>query len=92
MESSSAVKWGLPVELIHLYSDEKRFCQAAENAYIIKSVLEDGTVAWSLRPEIQLFFSNTLLPPTRNYLGSTMLKLICFSCPPCYEGNTHWYV
>lgn len=91
IEAISAAEYGLPVELICLLSNEIEFCRAAETPGIIKSALEDGTLSWSLQPDIKSFFSKVLLPQTINDLGGTILKLICFACPPCYEGNTNWY-
>ena len=91
MESISTSQFELPVELVSLLSDEIVFRQIMESSYITKSALEDSTITWSLRPEMRSFFSNSLHPQTMNDLGGTVLKLICFACPPCYEGNTHWY-
>ncbi|KAK4940851.1 major facilitator superfamily [Elasticomyces elasticus] len=58
--------------------------------YITKHALEDGSMAWSLYPEVDSFFSHSLRPQTAEELGATALKVICFACPPCYEGNTTW--
>lgn len=91
MESISAAQFELPVELVRLLSDEIIFRQVVEGSYITKSALDDGTVVWSLETDMKSFFYNSLHPQTMNDLGGTVLKLICFACPPCYEGNTHWY-
>ena len=91
VHSISAAQFELPVELIKLLSDDAILDQAAESPYMNKSALDDSTVTWSLQPEMKSFFSNALLPEVMNGLGVTVLKLLCFACPPCYEGNTHWY-
>ncbi|KIL92326.1 hypothetical protein FAVG1_04735 [Fusarium avenaceum] len=41
-------------------------------------------------PKLTSTFADTLLPPTLEQLKATALKLLCFVCPLCYEGNTDW--
>lgn len=91
IESTSAGNYGLPSELVNLLSDDLGLAQATASPLITRSVLEGGTIAWSLKSELSSFLSQALLPQTVDALGITALKLICFACPPCYEGNTHWY-
>ena len=59
--------------------------------YITKHALDDGTAAWSLCPDLVSVLSGTLTTQTAEELAAMALKLICFVCPPCYEGNTTWY-
>lgn len=92
IESIDAVDFGIPAEVVDCLSNELVFSSAATSPYITKQVLEDGMVAWSLRPDFSSLLSQTLVPQTRDELGSTALKLLCFACPPCYEGNIEWSV
>jgi hypothetical protein len=91
ISSINATDFGLPVELVNLLSDDERLSQTTASPYITKGTLEDGTVSWSLGAEVPPFFSQALRPQTMDELGVTALKVICFACPPCYEGNTNWY-
>lgn len=91
IEKTSAAEFGLPLELIGMLSNDAEFSQATLIPYITKHILDDGTILWSLCPELDSFFVNTLLPQSVDELGVIALKLICFVCPPCYEGNTDWY-
>lgn len=91
IESTSAAKFCLPIELVNFLSDDTEVSRAAASPYVITRVLDDDTIAWSLSPEFTLLLSNVLLPRTTNELAATALKLICFGCPPCYEGNIGWY-
>lgn len=90
IESTTASDFGLPVELTRLLSDDESLDQATRSFGISKHVLDDGIVAWSLSPDLASYLSQAIIPPTRDKLGDTALKLICFACPPCYEGNTSW--
>lgn len=90
IESINAVDFGIPVEVVDCLSNDLVFSSAATSPHITKQVLEDGMVAWSLRPDFSSLLSRTLVPQTRDELGSTALKLLCFACPPCYEGNIEW--
>ncbi|ETS83873.1 hypothetical protein PFICI_05749 [Pestalotiopsis fici W106-1] len=92
IESINAIDFGLPKGVVECLSDETVFSSVAASPYIIKQVLEDDTVAWSLRPEFSLFLSQALTPEAMEELGSIALKLLCFACPPCYEGNTDWSI
>ncbi|KAH8898635.1 hypothetical protein GQ53DRAFT_836744 [Thozetella sp. PMI_491] len=90
IECISASESGLPEELIRTLSEETAFSQVAEDPSIVQSVLEGHVVSWTLRPDTISFFIDVLLPRTVEVLGDTALRLICFACPPCYEGNTTW--
>lgn len=93
MATTSAAEYGLPPELIRLCGDddEVNLKQAlTESPHITQHTNNDGIALLSLSPEMQAFFSTSLLPVTVATLDDTALKLICFACPPCYEGNTVW--
>lgn len=91
MKTVTAVGLDLPAGLLGLLSNKTVLDQAMSSSYITKHVLDSGTVSWSLCPNLVSFFSNTLRPQTIDELRATALRVICFSCPPCYEGNTDWY-
>lgn len=91
IQSMDAKEFGLPPELISHLSDDSRLTQAAACPAIIQNLHEDGTITWSLRPESMMLFSITLLPQTAEHLAILVLRLICFVCPPCFEGNISWY-
>ncbi|KAF5583674.1 mfs multidrug transporter [Fusarium subglutinans] len=57
---------------------------------VVDRIQADGTIAWSLSPERIFSLEEGLAPQTIEVLGITALKLICFVCPMCYEGNTDW--
>ncbi|KAH6996058.1 hypothetical protein BKA56DRAFT_650812 [Ilyonectria sp. MPI-CAGE-AT-0026] len=90
IQSMDAKEFGLPPELISHLSDDSRLAQAAACPAIIQNLHEDGTVTWSLRPEPMSLFFVTLLPQTVEHLAILVLRLICFVCPPCFEGNISW--
>lgn len=91
IESVNAAEFDLPVELINLLSGDRELSQTAAGPYITERLLDNGIIAWSLCPEAETFFSQALRPRTVDALRATALKLICFTCPLCYEGNTDWY-
>ena len=91
IEGISATEFGLPFGLINALSDDIEYAQIVASSYITKHLHDDGTVSWSVCPEMRSFFNQALLPQTLSELGTTALKFLCFACPPCYEGNTTWY-
>lgn len=91
IENTSAIDFGLPAELVDLFSDDTKLAQAMASPYFTRTALDGGIIAWSLHPEVQSSLTHSLLPQTSNELLATALKVICFACPPCYDGNTHWY-
>lgn len=91
MENASAYELDIPAGLIDLLSSQTELSRAMASPYIIRNVLEDGSISVSLNPQLGAFFSNSLTPQTMHELETTALKVICFACPPCYEGNTYWY-
>lgn len=92
IETVTSDKFGLPTELTNLLSDDIECSRATESPYINKHGLEDRTNVWSLCSELAMFFSRVLTPKTMDELGNVALKLLCFVVPPCYEGNTEWFV
>ncbi|KAF4458607.1 mfs multidrug transporter [Fusarium albosuccineum] len=90
MEVLNAVDFGLPSDLVGLLSDSGKLEQAITNPHVTSHVLHDGSVTHSLSQELLTFFSQVLLGSTVDEIGATALRLLCFVCPPCYEGNTNW--
>lgn len=91
IKTTTATDFGLPSELVQFMSDDNCLAQACARPEITKHELEDGTPTWSIRPEVMIPFPDTLSPQTKEDLASMALRLICFACPPCFEGNTTWY-
>ncbi|KAH7311540.1 hypothetical protein B0I35DRAFT_357406 [Stachybotrys elegans] len=90
MDKMTAEEFGLPLEIVQLLSDDREFIQSTSSPHVNKHVLPDGTIAMSLSPYLMSTLSQSLLPHTIEQLGALALKLLCFACPPCYEGNTSW--
>ncbi|EEU39686.1 uncharacterized protein NECHADRAFT_42845 [Fusarium vanettenii 77-13-4] len=90
IQTTDATQYGLPVELVDVLSDNTRLAQSLTSVYIKKHTLDDGTVTWSLDPVSNPQLFSNLLPDVAEFLRSVALKLLCFACPPCYEGNTTW--
>ncbi|KPM38851.1 hypothetical protein AK830_g7692 [Neonectria ditissima] len=90
IKTTTATEFGLPTEMLRLLSDEKYLTQAGEQSEIIHSTLEDGTPSWSIRPQSTLLLPEALSSQTKEDLVALGLKLICFACPPCFEGKTSW--
>ena len=91
IQTTDAVQFGLPSELVDVLSDNTRLAQSLTSVYIKKHTLDDGTVTWSLDPLSNPQLFSNLLPEVAEFLRSVALKLLCFACPPCYEGNTTWW-
>ncbi|KAJ4123923.1 major facilitator super [Fusarium oxysporum] len=90
VDKTNAAQFGLPVNLVHLLCDKVNLSEIIAGPWVPNRVLEDNTVAWSLSPELISSFAKVLTAPTIAELKITALKLICFVCPMCYEGNTDW--
>ncbi|KXH60762.1 hypothetical protein CNYM01_04298 [Colletotrichum nymphaeae SA-01] len=90
IDAVDADKFGLSNELVKLISDDVEYSCAIESPNIIKRRLDNDTLALSLCPEFSVFLSRVLRPRTVEELGTVALKVLCFVCPPCYEGNTDW--
>ncbi|CAI6093635.1 unnamed protein product [Clonostachys chloroleuca] len=90
IESNHSADSGISSEILQLLSDDDRLDHAATDPNLIRQTLNDGTVSWSISPEQSSLLASVLLPETVESLAVLGLKLICFACPPCYEGNTSW--
>ena len=91
IELTEASELGLPPELVSHLSNEAALNQVtASSPHITKRILHDGTTLWSLCSEFMSFLSHAILAQTKDALGDVALRLICFACPACYEGNTTW--
>ncbi|KAF5648567.1 mfs multidrug transporter [Fusarium sp. NRRL 52700] len=90
VDQTSAAQSGLPKTLVHLVCDEAKLSEAIACPYGVEQVQEDNTIAWSLSAERMSTLQETLTPQTIEVLEAAAMKLICFVCPLCYEGNTDW--
>lgn len=88
---TSAFQFGLPDAVVSLLCDEAKLSEAIAGPYIVEQIQADDTIAWSLSPERISSLEEALTPQTIEVLETTALKLICFVCPLCYEGNTDWW-
>ncbi|KAJ3545931.1 hypothetical protein NM208_g2263 [Fusarium decemcellulare] len=90
IQSTSAIDFGLPIGLIGILSDDECLKQVAEHPEITQNTLDDGALTWSLNPESLASFSGQLSAQTEEDWATIGLKLLCFTCPPCYEGKVNW--
>ncbi|KAF5004593.1 hypothetical protein FDECE_8923 [Fusarium decemcellulare] len=90
IQATDAIQFGLPAELIDVLGDHARLNQSLASVHIKKNTLDDGTVTWSVDSISRQAVIPNLLPPVAEDLTRIALTLICFACPPCYEGNTTW--
>lgn len=90
IQQTDAAQFGLPSDLVDLVCDESKFSAITADSCITSHVKSDNSITWSLCPKLTSTFADTLLPPTLEQLKATALKLLCFVCPLCYEGNTDW--
>jgi hypothetical protein len=86
----NAAQFGLPPDLVDLICDESKLSDMTAEPCITSRVQSDNTITWSLCPKLTSTFADTLLAPTLEELTATALRLLCFVCPLCYEGNTDW--
>lgn len=92
METLTATEFGIPAELVSVLSDEASYTEVGARGDIDEKVLEDGTHTWSIRPESSVLSLGTLSRQKEEELAVQTLRLICFACPPCYEGKVNWYL
>ncbi|KAF4470244.1 hypothetical protein FALBO_2853 [Fusarium albosuccineum] len=90
IQSTSAIDFGLPTGLITILSDDECLKQVAECPEITQNTLDDGALTWSLKPKLLASFSGRLSAQTEEDWATIGLKLLCFTCPPCYEGKVNW--
>lgn len=92
IELSSSGTFGALHDVICVLAKESGPSQVMTNPNIVMSNTSNGTATWSLRPEVLSSIAAALIPEVKAELGILGLKLISFACPPCYVGNTDWYV
>lgn len=93
IETTTSATFGLPDEIIRIFANEKILDKALiKGPGIVMNSLQDGLVGWSLHPPYESSIAEALTPDVKADLGIVALKLICFTCPPCYLGDTDWYV
>ncbi|KAF5543480.1 mfs multidrug transporter [Fusarium mexicanum] len=90
VDETSALQFGLPAALFDLLCNEAKLSETIGDPDVVNRIQPDGTTAWSLSPDRMSSFEEGLAPQTIEVLEMTALKLICFVCPLCYEGNTDW--
>ncbi|KAF5253903.1 hypothetical protein FANTH_1228 [Fusarium anthophilum] len=90
VDQTNALQFGLPATLIDLICNEAKVSEAVAGPDVVDRVQADGTIAWSLSPERMSTLQEALTPQTIEALEATALKIICFVCTLCYEGNTDW--
>ncbi|KAF4979182.1 hypothetical protein FZEAL_4555 [Fusarium zealandicum] len=90
IQSTAAADFGLPLRLIDILSDDEYFIQAGARPEIIQHVLDDNAWAFSLRPDVASLFPDSLSLQTKEDWAAIALRIICFACPPCYEGKFNW--
>ncbi|EXM20228.1 hypothetical protein FOTG_11818 [Fusarium oxysporum f. sp. vasinfectum 25433] len=91
IQSITASDFGFNAEIIRLLSSDERLEELSQRPEVTQQALEDGTIVWSLSPKAQEELSHRLTPQTTEDWATTALKLLCFACPPCYEGKVNWY-
>ncbi|RBQ69414.1 hypothetical protein FVER14953_20949 [Fusarium verticillioides] len=91
IQSITASDFGFNTEVIGLLSSDERLAELGQRPEVTQQALEDGTIIWSLSSDAQKDLSHRLTPQTTEDWATTALKLLCFACPPCYEGKVNWY-
>jgi hypothetical protein len=92
IQSISAVDFGFSSDLVTLLSNDDVLSQVGQRPEVTRQTLEDGTVILSLHSQAKDEIANRLSPQTVEDWETTALQLLCFACPPCYEGKVNWYV
>lgn len=92
IELTNPTSFGFSDEVRYLFADEKRLAESLASPAIIRDSLDDGSITWSLQSELFTSITESLVPEVKAELGIVALKVICFASPPCYSGNTDWYV
>lgn len=91
VDQTSALQVGLPDAVVDLLCNEAKLSEVIAGPDVVERIKADDTIAWSLSPERMSSLEEALTPQTIEVLETTALKLICFVCPLCYEGNTDWW-
>ncbi|KAM0226863.1 hypothetical protein ACHAPO_012017 [Fusarium lateritium] len=90
IQSISAVDFGFSSDLVTVLSSDNVVSQLEQRPEISQQTLEDGAVTLSLQPQAKETIANRLSSQTVEDWETTALRLICFACPPCYEGKVNW--
>lgn len=88
----TALEFELSKRLISLLSDEKHRRQIITELQVTEKQLPDGTITWSLNHNLYRALSDSLSDKTKEKWGIIALRLICFTCSPCYGGAPQWYI
>lgn len=92
IEHTSALEFGILPEMVSFLEDDDVLAIALDSPDLVKHTDGDDIVLWSITPEMKASLDGSLIPAAAEYLGKTAMKLMCFICPPCLEGNLDWYV
>lgn len=90
IQSISALDFGFSSDLVNVLSNDSVLLQVAQRPEVTQQTLEDGAVTLSLHPQAREEIANRLSPQTVEDWETTALRLLCFACPPCYEGKVNW--
>ena len=90
IQSIAATDFGFSPDLVTALSNDEVLSQLGQRPEVAQQSLEDGTVTLSLHPQAQQEISERLSPQTIEDWATTALRLLCFACPPCYEGKVNW--
>jgi hypothetical protein len=92
IQSISAIDFGLSSDLVTVLSSDDAVSQLQQRPEVTQKPLEDGAVTLSLHPQAKETIASRLSPQAVEDWETTALRLICFACPPCYEGKVNWYI
>jgi hypothetical protein len=90
VRGTSATDFGFSADLIALLSNDDQLSRVGQRPEVTQHALEDGTLVWTIHPDAQKGIANRLSPQTVEDWANIALRLICFACPPCYEGKVNW--
>lgn len=90
MASTGGAALGLPKGILNVLSSQSQLDQALTAPHIVRETLHDGTITWSIRPEVIKSLAEGLSTEIITEFGLMALKVICLACPPCYLGDTEW--
>ncbi|KAG8669371.1 hypothetical protein FPOAC1_008765 [Fusarium poae] len=90
IQSISAIDFGLSSDLVTVLSSDDAVSQLQQRPEVTQKPLEDGAVTLSLHPQAKETIASRLSPQAVEDWETTALRLICFACPPCYEGKVNW--
>ncbi|KAF0640015.1 hypothetical protein FPSE5266_03229 [Fusarium pseudograminearum] len=90
IQSISALDFGFSSDLVNVLSNDSVLLQVVQRSEVTQQTLEDGAVTLSLHPQAREEIASRLSPQTVEDWETTALRLLCFACPPCYEGKVNW--